>query len=447
MTGSRYASVFDVAVVGRAAVGLATGLALARAGLRVAMVGPDAPGAETARSAPGQPGAAGFVVASPHAAGDWDNRVFALSPSSRALLDALGAWQAMDADRIAPVHDMRIWPDAAGAHSSPLEPKALHFSAWQARIDALAWIVENRNLTRALAQACRFAGFATFDSPLSALDLEGDPGAARLVLGDGRTLKTRLVVGADGANSRVRELAGITGSLTDYPQRAVVANFDTTLPHRDCAYQWFGEHGILALLPLPIGGAHAGAPAAVSSAAPAGRCSIVWSAPHSLADELLALEPAELASRVEAVSGGMLGQMTPIGPAAGWPLRLGKVDSLVAHRVALVGDAAHVVHPLAGQGMNLGFGDVQALADTMRGREAPRDPGERLLLRRYERSRAEPVLAMRLATDGLQKLFDPGSALSQGPFGAPLAALRGLGWQAVASSGLLRRLLVSQAVR
>jgi ubiquinone biosynthesis UbiH/UbiF/VisC/COQ6 family hydroxylase len=430
MTGSRYASVFDVAVVGRAAVGLATGLALARAGLRVAMVGPDAQGAETARSAPGQPGAAGFVAASPRVAGDWDNRVFALSPSSRALLDALGAWQAMDAERVAPVHDMRIWPEAAGDGRSTLAPKALHFSAWQARIDALAWIVENRNLTRALAQACRFAGFATFDSPLSALDLEGDSAAARLVLADGRTLKARLVVGADGANSRVRELAGITGSLTDYPQRAVVANFDTALPHRDCAYQWFGEHGILALLPLP-----------------GQRCSIVWSAPHALADALLALEPAELAARVEAVSGGMLGQMTPIGPAAGWPLRLGKVDALVAHRVALVGDAAHVVHPLAGQGMNLGFGDVQALADTMRGREAPRDPGERLLLRRYERSRAEPVLAMRLATDGLQKLFDPGSALSQGPFGAPLTALRGLGWQAVASSGLLRRLLVSQAVR
>jgi ubiquinone biosynthesis UbiH/UbiF/VisC/COQ6 family hydroxylase len=394
------------------------------------MVGPDAQGAETARSAPGQPGAAGFVAASPRVAGDWDNRVFALSPSSRALLDALGAWQAMDAERVAPVHDMRIWPEAAGDGRSTLAPKALHFSAWQARIDALAWIVENRNLTRALAQACRFAGFATFDSPLSALDLEGDSAAARLVLADGRTLKARLVVGADGANSRVRELAGITGSLTDYPQRAVVANFDTALPHRDCAYQWFGEHGILALLPLP-----------------GQRCSIVWSAPHALADALLALEPAELAARVEAVSGGMLGQMTPIGPAAGWPLRLGKVDALVAHRVALVGDAAHVVHPLAGQGMNLGFGDVQALADTMRGREAPRDPGERLLLRRYERSRAEPVLAMRLATDGLQKLFDPGSALSQGPFGAPLTALRGLGWQAVASSGLLRRLLVSQAVR
>jgi 2-polyprenyl-6-methoxyphenol hydroxylase-like FAD-dependent oxidoreductase len=115
--------------------------------------------------------------------------------------------------------------------------------------------------------------------------------------------------------------------------------------------------------------------------------------------------------------------------------------------VALIGDAAHVVHPLAGQGLNLGLGDVQALADTMRGREPLRDPGERMLLRRYERARAEPVMAMRLATDGLQRLFDAGSPLLRGPLGAPLSALRGAGWQAVASSGFLQRLLISQAIR
>lgn len=451
MTATRHAPVFDVAVVGRAAVGLATGLALARAGLRVAMVGPDAAGAESAGSAPGRAGAAGFVAASPHVGEDWDNRVFALSPASRALLESLGVWQAMDAERIAPVHDMRIWPQAARPGSGENDqdgrfrlpqflaaPGALHFSAWQARVDALAWIVENRNLVRALAQACRFAGFATFDAPLSALDRESDPAAAGLALADGRALKARLVVGADGAKSRVRELAGIGGSLTDYPQRAIVANFDTSRSHRDCAWQWFGEHGILALLPLPAGG---------QANSPAGRCSIVWSAPHALADELMAIGPDALAARVEEVSGGVLGKLVPIGPRAAWPLRLGKVDRLIAGRVALVGDAAHVLHPLAGQGMNLGFGDVQALADVMGAREAPRDPGERLLLRRYERERAEPVLAMRLATDGLQKLFDPGSPLATGPFGGPFAALRALGWQAVASSGLLRRLLVSQAVR
>lgn len=416
MTGSRDAPVFDVAVVGRASVGLAAALALARAGLRVALVGPEA--------------------GMPPAADSWDNRVFALSPASRALLDSLGVWQAMDGARIAPVHDMKIWSKAATATGAgPAWPfgaggRPLHFSAWQARIDALAWIVENRNLARALGQACRFAGFSGFDAPLSALDTAADPAAAVLTLADGRALKARLVVGADGAGSRTRELAGIASSLTDYPQRAIVANFETAMAHGDCACQWFGEHGILALLPLP-----------------GQRCSIVWSAPHALADELLALAPEALATRVEAVAGQVFGRLVPIGPAAAWPLRLGRVDTLVARRVALVGDAAHVVHPLAGQGMNLGFGDVQTLADVLSGREGPRDPGEHLLLRRYERARAEPVLAMRLATDGLQKLFDPGSELMGGPLGGPLRSLRELGWQAVAGSGLLRRVLISQAVR
>ncbi|MFP5405882.1 MAG: FAD-dependent monooxygenase, partial [Gammaproteobacteria bacterium] len=359
------------------------------------------------------------------------------SPSTRRLLDSLGVWQAMDEARIAPVHDMEVWPQDAGAVGRAarfVRPKPLRFSAWEARIDALAWIVENRNLTRALAQASRFAGLPTFAVPLLSLDVDTDPAAAKITLADGRSLRARLVVGADGANSKVRELAGIASSVTDYPQRAVVANFDTADPHRDCAWQWFGEHGVLALLPLPAGDQP-------------GRCSIVWSAPHALADELLALPPEGLGARVEAVSGAVLGAMTPLGQAAAWPLRLGRVDSLIGNRVALVGDAAHVVHPLAGQGMNLGFGDVQALADTMRGREPQRDPGERMLLRRYERARAEPVMAMRVTTDGLQKLFDSDSWLSQPPFGLPVRALRDAGWQAVAGSRLIRRLLISQATR
>jgi 2-octaprenylphenol hydroxylase len=431
MNGSPYHSVFDVVVVGRAPVGLAAALALARTGVRVAMVGPEAAGAGS--------GGSGGPLAEPS---DWDNRVFALSPSSRRLLEALGVWQALDASRVAPVHDMRIWPAAAAPAGSEQgagrqNSRPLHFSAWEAGIDALAWIVENRNLVAALAQACRFAGLPVHPSPLEALDTSSEPGAARLLLKDGRTIRAKLVVGADGAGSRVRELAGIAGTLTDYPQRALVANFDTALPHRDCAFQWFGEHGVLALLPLPAG--------QVQGAA--GRCSIVWSAPHALADELLAITPSELAQRVEALAGSALGAMTPLGRVAGWPLRLGRVDAMIAPRVALVGDAAHVVHPLAGQGLNLGFGDVQALADTLRAREPLRDPGERMLLRRYERARAEPVAAMRLATDGLQRLFDSGSSLLNGPFGPPMSALRDAGWAVVAGSGPLRRFLISQAVR
>lgn len=438
MNGLPYVSMFDVAVAGRSALGLATGLALARAGLRVAMIGPDAPGAETAPTGSGSSAGAGFATASPTDGENWDNRIFALSPSTQELLDSLGVWQAMDDTRIAPVYDMKIWPQAASSASQGggfFRPKVLHFSAWEGRIDALAWIVENRNLTRALAQACRFAGLPTFAVPLLALDTEAEFDAAKLTLADGRVLRARLVVGADGANSLVRELAGIASNLTDYPQRAVVANFDTSSPHRDCAYQWFGEHGVLALLPLP------------ASDKQPGRCSIVWSAPFALADELLALAPEALASRVEAVAGGILGIMKPLGVAAAWPLRLGRVDSLIGARVALVGDAAHVVHPLAGQGMNLGFGDVKALAHTMSEREPQRDPGEHMLLRRYERARAGPVAAMRLTTDGLQKLFDVDSWPSQRPFAVPVSALRHAAWQAVAGSSLIKRMLISQAIR
>ena len=181
--------------------------------------------------------------------------------------------------------------------------------------------------------------------------------------------------------------------------------------------------------------------------APAGRVSMVWSAPLELADALQAMPAGELAARVQAAAGSALGTMTPISRVEAFPLRLGRVASMIAPRVALVGDAAHLVHPLAGQGMNLGFGDVAALAGALRERERGRDPGERLVLRRYERARAEPVMAMRSATDGLQRLFDP----SRQPLPAALApvveSVVALGWRAVASSGWLKRQLVSHAVR
>ncbi len=419
MRAQSHSALFDVAVAGRGAVGLAAALGLGRAGLRVALVGP-------AESVGGEPAAA--------PAGDWDNRVFALSGSSRSLLESLGVWQAMDANRIAPVHDMRIWP--ASPIGDPGRP--IHFSAWESGVQALAWIVENRNLVGALSQACRFAGFPTHDSPLERLDRDSDPSAARLVLADGRELRARLVVGADGASSRVRELSGLRSDFLAYPQRAIVANFDTALPHRDCALQWFGSHGVLALLPLP-------AQRVDAAGHVRGRCSVVWSAPLELAAELERLDAEHLARRVEEACAGALGRMVPVGQAASWPLRLGRVESTTTRRVVLVGDAAHVVHPLAGQGLNLGLGDVRVLAQVLQGRESPRDPGEHALLRRHERARAEPVMRMRLATDGLHKLFDrPGERLPGLP-GAALTGLRDLGWRAVAASGALRRWLIAGA--
>ena len=397
---------FEALVVGRGAVGAAAALGLARLGLKVAVVAPAEPQATDAEQ---------------HAHGNWDARVFALSPAARGLLDRLRVWDAMDSARIAPVYDMRIYPDArAGAPE-------LHFGAYEACVDALAWIVENRNLAGALERAMSFAGIASFDARVDAIDT-ATHGAATVTLDDGNVLRAKLVVGADGARSPLRTMLGIEASERDYPQRAVVANFETELPHRDCAYQWFGSHGILALLPLP-----------------GNRASIVWSAPPQMAESLLQADGDSLAGRVAEVSQRVLGRLELVTPQQAFPLRLIEVSRLIAPRVALVGDAAHVVHPLAGQGMNLGFGDVATLLEVVGARERYRDLGDQLLLRRYERARSEPVAMMRLTTDTLQRLFDPGSEPGLPLLLRPFVGARELGWRAVASSTWLKRRLIAHA--
>lgn len=392
---------FDVAVIGRGAVGAATALGLARAGLRVATVGP--------------------AVATPGGApGAWDSRVYAISPASRSLLQRLRVWDALDHGRVAPVYDMRVWPDTRA--SAP----ELHFSAYEACVDALAWIVEGENLSGALARGLSFAGVEAVEGTVAGLDLGGPAAAVTLALG--RSLTARLVVAADGARSQVRELLGIGATEREYPQSAVVANFETSLPHRDCALQWFGPHGILAMLPLP-----------------GDRCSIVWSAPRATADALLGLSAESFAERVAELSSGRLGALRLITPQQRFPLRLIRVERFAARRAVLVGDAAHGVHPLAGQGMNLGFGDVAALLAAVEGREPFRDLGDPLLLRRYERARREPVATMQFATDSIQRLFDPDSEPGLPAPLRPLAGLRETGWKLVANSPWLKRRLITHA--
>ena len=395
---------FDALVIGRGAIGASAALGLARAGLRVGLVGPAQSPART-----------------PPSPDRWDPRVFAISPASRAMLERLRVWDALDAARVAPVYDMRIYPSAR-----PGAPE-LHFGAYEACVDALAWIVEGENLSGALERALSFAGVVPVDGEVEAVDVSA-PADAAVTLAGGRTLRAKLLVGADGARSPLRSMLGIAASERAYPQRAVVANFETGLPHRDCAWQWFGDHGILALLPLP-----------------GQRCSIVWSAPEALADELLALDEKAFAERVGQASWNVLGGMRTITPPQAFPLRLIEVDRTIGPRAVLVGDAAHVVHPLSGQGMNLGFGDVQALIDAVGAREPFRDPGDRLLLRRYERARREAVATMRLTTDSLQRLFDDGAGLPLPGLLRPLVGARELGWRMVASSSWLRRRLIAHA--
>jgi 2-polyprenylphenol 6-hydroxylase len=370
---------FDVVVVGSGVAGLATALGCAQQGLRVALVGPEP------RTVVDEPG--------------FDARIYAIAPASVALLDRLGVWRSVDPSRIAPVERMRVFGDGGNE---------LTFDAYGATVPELATIVEERELTRVLAAACGFQpSLARHASPLKVLEREA--AGARIELEDGSTLAAQLVVGADGANSSVRAAAGISAVERRYGQRAVVANFACVQAHRNTAWQWFTDEGVVALLPLP--GRHV---------------SLVWSAPEALALEIQALDRDALSLRVTERSAAALGQLTAIGAAHSFVLRMLTVRHLVAPTVALVGDAAHVVHPLAGQGLNLGLQDVAELLDCIAARESHRALGDLVLLRRYERRRAEAISAMRWTTDGLQRLFAIDDPFVKGVRNAGLAVVNRL---------------------
>ena len=382
---------FDVAVVGGGLVGKTAALALTQSGYKTALL---------AQAATPRPANLAF-----------DTRVYALSSSSQALLERLRVWQALDHGRLAPVYDMRVYGDAQAE---------LHFSAYQASVPQLAWIAESSMIETSLDAALRFQPNLTwFDARAQGLDVRDE--AAMLTLSSGQVLEASLIVGADGAHSWVRSQMGAKVERRDYRQTGVVANLKASLQHRETAYQWFHEGEVVALLPLPDG-----------------HVSLVWSAHTAHADDLLAYDPARLAAEVERVSHGKVGSLECVTPAAGFPLALQTVDKLIAPRVVLVGDAAHLIHPLAGQGMNLGLRDVAALADAIAHKESFRDLGDTVLLRRYERSRREDIRALMVATDGLQRLFAvPGSFAK---------AVRNAGMAFVGAQPLVKRLLVSAAL-
>jgi 2-polyprenylphenol 6-hydroxylase len=382
---------FHVAVVGGGLVGKTAALALTQAGLRVALL-----------AQPTVPRAAGSI---------FDARIYALSASSQALLERLRIWQALDHSRLSPVYDMRVYGDA---HAE------LHFSAFQASVPQLAWIVESSLIEEALDAALRFQPNLTWiDTRAQGLDVK--PDAATLGLANGRVIEADLVVGADGAHSWVRAQIGSKVERRDYRQTGVVANFKAAKPHGETAFQWFKGGEVIALLPLPD--AHV---------------SLVWSARTEHANELLALDPAQLAAHVEQATQGQLGALECVTPAQGFPLALQTVDRLIAPRVALVGDAAHLIHPLAGQGMNLGLRDAAALVDVVATKEPFRDLGDPVLLRRYERARREDIGALMIATDGLQRLFSVPGMVAR--------SVRNVGMALVGSQPLIKRWLVSSAL-
>ena len=350
---------FDVVIVGGGLVGASFAAALAHSGLTLALV--------ESQPAP---------VADPA----WDSRIYAISPGSRRFLEQSGAWNLLDPQRIAAVEQMRVFGDT-GAE--------LKFSAYQMGVAELACILENRALHLALWQVLARQDGLTLLHPARCKALSVADAAATLTLEDGRGLTANLIVGADGRDSWVRQQVELSAAPRDYEQHGVVANFSCTIPHRGIAHQWFQSDGILALLPLP-----------------GELVSMVWSVSPERAAELRALPHEELCAQVAAASHHTLGELAVITPAASFPLRSLTLPHISAPRVALIGDAAHNMHPLAGQGVNTGFRDAQQLARLIVDRGAQSDAGNAQLLRRFDRKRREDILSMQATTCGLKHLFN-----------------------------------------
>jgi 2-polyprenylphenol 6-hydroxylase len=384
---------FDVVVVGAGLVG--TCFARAARGLATALVAHErwAP-----RAAP---------------AGSFDARVYALTPANVALLRELKVWQGIPAERVTPVHAMRVYGDDGAS--------VLEFDAYRAGVPELAWIVEDGPLQDSLWRSLEARDALEIVAPADCERVELAEGQAVVRLRGGRVLQAKLVVGADGARSFVREQAGIPITERPYGQTALVANFACERPHQNFAYQWFQGGPVLALLPLS--GSHV---------------SMVWSLPEAEANRVLALGAAELCREVEAASRRALGELTLVTPPRGFALRRISARRVVAERIALMGDAAHVVHPLAGQGANLGFQDASALARVLAAREPVRDAGDAHVLRRYERARAEPTLAMDLTVHGLYRLFQAQ--------GRVVARLRNAGLNLTDRLPVLKNVLMRQAM-
>jgi 2-octaprenyl-3-methyl-6-methoxy-1,4-benzoquinol hydroxylase/2-octaprenylphenol hydroxylase len=392
-TSRRRPPTLDVAVVGGGMAGAATALALARAGFNTALLEARAPAAWDAQA-------------------EVDLRVVGLAPSSVALLDDLDVWTSIRGARAAPYVHMHVWDAESGA--------TIDFDAASEGRDLLGHIVENSLVQWTLWQALQSAGVRVM-CPAEVTAFEAREDRIQLELAGGDTLSAALLVAADGAASPLRRLAGIGTRGRDYAQRAVVAHVTTERPHQATAWQRFLPGGPLALLPLADG-----------------RSSIVWSLPEAEARRVLALDEPAFLDELGVASDFRLGRIIASTPRAGFPLKLQLAERYQAERLVLLGDAAHTVHPLAGQGVNLGLRDVAELRDVLvDARAAGRDIGAVHVLRRYARRRLSADTLDALGFDALARIY-----AWQSP---ALVAARGLGVRVLDRLAPLKRRLSEHA--
>lgn len=384
----------DAVVVGAGMVGAALALALARDGFDVAVIEPRAPKSWNVRD-------------------EVDLRVVALAPSSVELFTRLDVWQEITAARASAYGRMRVW-DA-------LAPGKLDFDAADEGHAALGYIVENRLIQFVLWQALQRETRIEVRCPAKVVATDASSDRRTLTLDDDSVVSARLVVAADGADSALRGMLGIATRERDYGQRAIVAHVTTQRAHESTAWQRFVPGGTVAFLPLADG-----------------RSSIVWSVPEAEATRLLALNDDAFCAELGAALDFRLGGVTATTPRASFPLRMRLAERYLAPRFALIGDAAHAVHPLAGQGVNLGLRDVEELRSVLvEARDAKRDFASESVLRRYERRRRSDNSLSANAFDAIQRVFGSDSM--------PVAALRGAGLSVVDKVAPLKRAFLMHA--
>ena len=382
---------FDVQVLGAGIVGHCLALSLARIGLQVALR-PDAAGPPTGE----------------------DVRAYALNAASVELLTGLKVWNSLPAHSVTPVLDMHVQGDAGGS--------AIDFSAWQQRVSALAWITDAAVLERELAAAVRFAPHITVIDAAS--NLKGDAGNAHPHADP--EVQAPLIALCEGKFSSTRDALGVQFERLHYGHHAIAARLTTPQAHQGIARQWFRSPDVLALLPF-------------DSPQPQHSLALVWSMPDERARELLALDASAFEAQLMHATNGEAGELTLASARSAWPLMQAQASAWSGPGWVLLGDAAHVVHPLAGQGLNLGLADVAALCRVIADREPWRELGDEKLLRRYTRERVAPTWAMGQVTDGLMRLFShdaPG-----------LRELRNRGLTLVNQLSPLKRWLASRALK